>query len=373
MNINIKNLISTPHTVVVTAILALSLFFLWQFATTPNESPQDSLYNLIKNGEVTQILETRESSFNPGRGNPTEQLLEVVIEGETVTVLNDLIPVQPGTNVLVQTPFFDDSANESETSYYVVEVDRTHQLLWVAIGFIILVGLISGTKGLKSLVGLVFSAAVLTGYILPQIIAGQNPIVVGLVGSFMILLVALYVSYGFNSKSITALIGITSTLVIVGLGAAAVTGWFNFSGFGSDETVYLNTQNAHAINLIGLLTAGILIATIGALDDVAVTQASITARLASANKKLRGNKLFKEAMQVGSDHISALVNTLVLAYTGAALPMLLLLSISGQPIGNILSGEVVAQEIVRTLIASAGLLIAVPLTTLIAVWAISRK
>ena len=206
----------------------------------------------------------------------------------------------------------------------------------------------------------------------PQILNGAEPISIGVGSAALILVPALYLSYGLNKKSIAAFLGIIIALLFVGVASNYFIGALEFTGLG-EISMFLDMETSNSINLIGLIIAGIIIAAVGVLDDVAAIQSSVVFSLASANPNLRGLKLFREAMHVGRDHISAVVNTLVLAYTGASLPLILLLSLRGMPVDYFVSIEMVAEEIARTLISSSGLLLAVPLTTVIAVFMVNRN
>jgi len=177
--------------------------------------------------------------------------------------------------------------------------------------------------------------------------------------------IGLYFVYGWNLKSHTAVIGLVLSLVLTGLLAVWFVDWTRLSGIGSEDAWYLQAAGWE-IDPRGLLLAGILIGALGVLDDVAVGQASAVFELHRANPELGWRELFRRGMNIGRDHIASMVNTLVLAYVGAGLPLLLLFSIYTEPLSLTVSREVIAEEIVRTLAGSLGLLAGVPLTTLIA-------
>jgi uncharacterized membrane protein len=232
--------------------------------------------------------------------------------------------------------------------------------------------IIGGLKGVYSLIGLLFTFAVIFVFLVPQILKGVSPVGVGVASAAIILLPTLYLSYGLNKKSIAAFSGIIISLLAVGLMANYLVDVLQFTGL-SEESMYLDMETVGPINLLGLMVAGIIIAAVGVLDDVAVVQSSVVFSLTKTDPELRGAKLFREAMRVGKDHISAVVNTLVLAYTGASLPLILLLSLQKMSPDYFASTEIVAEEILRTLVSSSGLLLAVPLTTIIAVVMAGRK
>lgn len=325
----------------------------------------------VISGEVLEVLSERETNLNVGNVNkPVKEqdlLVKILVDGEEkeIKILNDYTPVEKGDKIFLR-EFFE------ENDWSIVNVSRTKELAVLSIFFIILVILTSGWKGFYSLIGLLFTFAVIFTFMVPQILSGSSPVVIGTLGAGFILIPTLYLSYGLNKKSISAFLGIIIALVFVGITSNFFINSLNFTGIG-EISLYLDMATSSSINLIGLMIAGIIIAAVGVLDDVAAIQSSIVFSLASVDPNLRGFSLFKKAMHVGKDHISAVVNTLVLAYTGASLPLILLLSFQNMPLDYFASLETVAEEIARTLISSSGLLLAVPLTTLIATFMASRN
>ena len=362
-----KKYLVKPNIFIVLAILILSLLPFLKTANIFKDEKAELAKEHIYQGEVLEVLNETEVRQGFADRTSTEQELLVEMsfasEKRTVKAINDFVPVEKGTKV-----YLNGLDPASEENFYVVDVKRGTGLIWLSLLFITLIVLVGGLKGVYSLVGLVASFSVIFNFIIPGIIEGGNPVTIGIIGSLILLPVSIYVTYGLNRKSFSALIGIGATLLLVGLLASYAVDKMYFSGFGSEEAVYLNQEAGRSLNLVGLLIAGIIIAAIGVLDDIAITQSSLVFTLASHAKNLTGYQLFHKAMEVGRDHISAVVNTLVLAYTGAALPLLLLLSLREFPLGFVLNGEIMAEEIVRTIISSSGLVLAVPITTAIAVW-----
>lgn len=242
---------------------------------------------------------------------------------------------------------------------------RIPSLVSLTVVFVVVVLLVSGVHGLRSLLGLVFSFIVIFKFVLPQIISGSNPIVIALLASVVILMVSYFLSHGVNSKSIIAIIGTLGALVVTGILAVVYGNMAGLSGLGSEEAGFLLDALPRE-SFYKLLLAGVIIGSLGVLDDITISQASIVEELKKANHRLRTSDLFVSAMRVGHDHIASLVNTLVLVYAGSALPLLLLFLVSQIGYTDLLSYEALAEEIVRTLVASIGLVSAVPLTTLIA-------
>jgi uncharacterized membrane protein len=205
---------------------------------------------------------------------------------------------------------------------------------------------------------------------LPAILDGKNPLAVAIVGSSAIMFVALYLAHGINARTSTAVLGTLASLALTGILAVIFVELASFTGLSSEEATFLQLQ-AETINLKGLLLGGVVIGALGVLDDVTVTQASAVWELHQANPEMGVRRLYSSALRIGRDHIASTVNTLVLAYVGASLPLLVLFSISSRPLGSVISSEVVAEEIVRTLVGSIGLVASVPITTALAAIVVS--
>jgi uncharacterized membrane protein len=188
---------------------------------------------------------------------------------------------------------------------------------------------------------------------------------VAVVGSLAVALVTIPLAHGRGPKSLAAVLGTAASLLLTALLASLFTEAAHLTGFSSEEATFLQVSGAD-LSLEGLLLAGMVIGALGVLDDVTVSQASTVLALRSANPTLRFRQLFGTALRVGRDHVSATVNTLVLAYVGASLPLLLIFSSADLGVGEALSTELVAKEVVATLVGSIGLIAAVPLTTALA-------
>jgi uncharacterized membrane protein len=226
-------------------------------------------------------------------------------------------------------------------------------------------------QGLRALAGLAISLAVVLAFVLPAILDGANPVLVALVGATVIATVTLYVAHGFSAQTTVALLGTLTSLALVGLLAWGFIGVTRLTGLASQEAILVQLARGQ-VNLEGLLLAGVILGTLGVLDDVTVTQVSAVSQLRRANPALPPRELYRSAVAVGRDHIASTVNTLVLAYTGASLPLLLLVRQASRPLTRVLTGEAIATEIVRTLVGSVGLVASVPLTTLLAALLFSR-
>jgi len=261
---------------------------------------------------------------------------------------------------------FEDLQGEKE--YVVSDYDRSRGLLYLFIFFVMLVALIGGAWGAMSVVGMAFSFFVIFRFILPQILEGNEAITTAILGSSLIIPVNFTLSHGLKRKTFIAIISTVITITITGFLANFFVASAHLTGFAAEESSFLLTIAGDTLNFRGILLAGIIISTLGVLDDITISQASIVSELQSANKKLKDIDIFAKAMNVGRDHIASLVNTLILVYTGASLPLLLLFTHSGQSYMSALNFEIVSEEVVRTLVGSIGLVLAVPITTCIAVY-----
>jgi uncharacterized membrane protein len=258
-----------------------------------------------------------------------------------------------------------------ENRYFFIDYQRGAPLLALAILFAVVVVALSRLRGFAALVGLGISLFVLLAFVLPAILEGQSPIAVAAVGSAAIMFAALYMAHGVNVRTTTAVLGTLASLLLTCLLAAYFLDIVSFTGFGSEEAVFLQVSAAQ-VNLQGLIFAGVIIGTLGVLDDVTVTQASAVWEIHYANPRYSARQLYSSALRIGRDHIASTVNTLVLAYAGASLPLLILITLADVPLTQTLTSEVIAQEIVRTLVGSIGLVASVPITTGLAAIVVSR-
>ena len=262
-------------------------------------------------------------------------------------------------------------AAEPGSEYFYADRQRGRPLALLAVLFAIAVVALGRWSGARALGGLAVSLSVLVVFVLPALLRGSNPLAVAVVGASTVMVVALYLTHGVTVRTTIALLGTLSSLVLTGLLAAVFVSAARFTGLASEEATFLNAV-AGQVELEGLLLAGIIIGSLGVLDDVTVTQASAVWELHLANPAYRARELYGAALRIGRDHIASTVNTLVLAYAGASLPLLVLFSLANRDLGDVLTGEVIAQEIVRTLVGSIGLVASVPLTTALAAWVVRR-
>ncbi len=258
-------------------------------------------------------------------------------------------------------------------SYAITGPVRESPIVVLVIIFIIATLLVGKLQGLGSLIGLSISIAVLFLVTIPAIINGSNPILAGFVGGVLVLCSSIYLSHGFNRKSTIALISTLLGLGMVSVLAVIFMELVRLTGFGSEESYFLINQLPNMIDMRGVLFASIIVGGIGVMDDVTVNQVSSMLEIHKANMSLDQKQLFIRSMNIGRDHIASMVNTLFIAYAGAAMPLIMLLQANHVPLGEIINNEIFAEEIVRTFIGSIGLILIVPITSLTASYIISRK
>lgn len=256
---------------------------------------------------------------------------------------------------------------EPGLDYQYADRQRRPVLLGAAILFAVAVVLLGRLRGLAALGGIVVSLGVILRFVLPAILDGHSAVLVAVLGSAAIAYVALYLAHGFTMLTTVALLGTLASLGLTVVLSAIFTALGDFSGYASEEAILLQ-QLAGGVDVSGLVLGGIVIGALGALDDVTVTQVSAVAELRRANPTMPHGALYRSGLRIGRDHIASTVNTLALAYAGAALPVMLLFVLSQQSLGTVANSEVIATEIVRALVGSVGLVASVPITT----WLASR-
>nr|WP_244963469.1 YibE/F family protein [Actinomyces trachealis] len=257
------------------------------------------------------------------------------------------------------------AALASGTPYVFVDYSRQTPVLALAVVYLLLVVAVAGRKGATSVLGLLLATGVLVGFMIPALLAARSPLAVTLVGSSAMMLLAVYVAHGVSVRTTTALLGtlagviVTVLLALWGVKAASLTG-------ANDESALALSSLVEGLDLRALLTCGMVVAGLGVLNDVTITQASSVWELHAANPKLGWGRLFAGGMSIGRDHIASTVYTLAFAYAGTALPLILAAAVIDRAVvDTMMSGEI-AEEIVRTLVSSIGLVLAIPATTAIA-------
>ncbi|KPI07745.1 YibE/F family protein [Actinobacteria bacterium OK074] len=249
--------------------------------------------------------------------------------------------------------------------YSVTDVNRKFPMALLAGIFAIAVVVVGRMRGVMALVALAISFLLLNFFVLPAILQGSNPLLVAVVGSSAIMLIALYMCHGLSARTSVAVLGTLISLSLIGALGSLFIGWAALTGNTDDNTGLIHGLYPD-IDMSGLLLAGVIIGSLGVLDDVTVTQTSAVWELHEANPTMGWRGLYRAGIRIGRDHIASVVNTLVLAYAGAALPLLLLFSIAQSSVVTVANSELVAEEIVRTLVGSIGLVASVPVTTALA-------
>ncbi|MGH3433857.1 MAG: YibE/F family protein [Thermocrispum sp.] len=290
--------------------------------------------------------------------------------------IRKLLPVQPATprfaagDDIVLAYTGGDPA--SAASYQIKDFQRGTPLLLLAGLFALAVLALGRWQGLRALLGLGLTFAVLALFVLPAILDGGDPLLVAVTAAGLIMFVTLYLTHGFSARTTVAVLGTLVSLGLIGVTSAVFSAVTRLTGL-DEPTATLIGALGHGIDARGLLLAGVVIGALGVLDDVTVTQASAVWELRQANPDLGWRELYGSALRIGRDHVASAVNTLVLAYAGAALPVLLYTTISGVGLGSILGSQDIAQEILRTLAGSLGIIAAVPVTTVLAALVVHRE
>ncbi len=356
-------------------MLACSFVLFGSLLTSPALAQEETL-----EATVTEVLEEKQITPEFSEEEQLYQKLKLSVtkgslKGKTITIESGIL-----TKVNQQKYEVDDKVIVSHSKdlnnqdvYFITDYVRRDSLAWLFFIFIVLAIAIGKWRGLTSLLGMALSFLIIFSFILPKISSGGDPIQAAIIGSLFIIPVTFYLSHGFNKKTTVAIIGTIIALIITGILAGIFVGAAKLTGFASEEAGFLQAAREGEINIKGLLLAGIIIGVLGVLDDITVSQSAIVFQLKKANLKMKFEELYKRAMDVGQDHISSMVNTLILVYTGAALPLLLLFVDSSHSFLEVINYEIIADEIVRTLVGSIGLILAVPITTLLAALTSEKK
>lgn len=306
-------------------------------------------------------------------GTATVRLTDGVDAGQQVTP--DIpsgpgaIDIAPGDNVVL---FSLEGAAEGGQQYSIIDHQRSTELWLVAAAFAVAVIAFGRWRGLRALLGLAVTFAVLLLFIVPAILDGRSPVLVAIVGAAAITLTVLYLTHGLSLTTTIAVAGTFASLTITAALSAIATAVTHLSGISDETSSYLNITQGD-VNMQGLLLAGIVIGSLGVLDDVTVTQSATVTELARANPAFGFRQLYGAATRVGRAHIASVINTIVLAYAGASLPLMLLFAVGNTPLGELLTTQLIAQELVRSAVGTIGLITAVPITTALAALLAARQ
>ncbi|MFN8122164.1 MAG: YibE/F family protein [Thermoleophilia bacterium] len=355
--------------VVLAAAVVVAMAALWPTGDPPAGGGSASM-----DTQRARVTAVRDGACKAGAGAEGCRRVLAVVETGVDTGVEIGMDIGPGFGIdvgdrirVVDNNLADGATigGQAADAYSFADFERRGSLMWLAAGFALLVVLAARWRGLLALTGLVLSLAVIVAFIVPAILDGRDAVGVALVGSLAILLVTLGLAHGLGPKTVAAALGTAAALLLTLMLGRFATGAAEITGFGSEEAAFLQASGSD-VSIRGLLLAGIVIAALGVLDDLTVTQASAVLALRRANPGYGARVLFTEALKVGRDHIVAVVNTLVLAYAGASLPVLLVFALADTSFSEALNSEAVAAEVVATLVGSMGLIAAVPLATGIA-------
>jgi uncharacterized membrane protein len=357
------------------ALAALVGLVLLRPGATPATTSAAAAAQTPVRGDVV-AAQAADCTEGDGRGACAEVTVRMTDGPKAGQELVSVLPVEPGTpRFAVGDPVvlgWSGGDPEDPASYQILDFQRGGALGWLAALFAAAVLVLGRWRGLAALGALAVSFAVLLLFVLPAILSGRSPLAVAVVGAGVIMFAVLYLTHGLSARTSTAVVGTLVSLALIGALAAGFSTAARLTGL-DDQTNALITSLGAGVDARGLLLAGIVIGALGVLDDVTVTQTSAVWELHAANPRLGAAGLFRSAMRIGRDHVASAVNTLVLAYAGAALPLLLIFRLSGRGLGDVVTTQDIAMEIVRTLVGSIGLIASVPVTTAVAALVASRE
>ena len=360
---------------IILVLAALAVFFAFPYFSNI-QLPGDGFSTFGSDtvrAEVVQIIE--EGEVDMGGHKQTYQIARVnILSGEYAgipmevdygkrQIRSDDYLLSVGDKVIVSISKTPDNV----VNAYFVDFVRTTPILWLTGVFSVAIILISRWKGFRALLSMAISLYIIIGYIIPHILVGEDPLLVSIIGSAILLGVTLYLTYGWNLKTHASVLSMILVLLLTGALSALFVVFTKLNGTGDENVMFLMQLMETPINLRGLLLGGMIIGALGVLDDLVTTQSSAVFELHHANPTFGFRDLYNSAMRIGQDHVAATVNTLVLAYAGASLPMLLMFSLAHGDYGYLVNFSFIAEEVVRTLVGSLGLIAAVPLTTAIAI------
>jgi len=358
----------TPRMWVIAALAGiLAIFTLVIPATDLFDVPSvPAPSGLSTEGTVLAVVDEGDRDAAVGGGRFQE--LAVEVDGEEVAVRHEWSPgglgpqaLAPGEDVVLGY-----SEVEGERMYHVADHVRRVPLLLLGLALAVVVLAVGWVQGFWSLVGMAASFLVIIRYVVPGILSGADPVAVAVSGSLVIMLVTLYLAHGVSRKTTIALGGTAASLLLTAVVSGFAIEFARLSGISGEDAVTLQILSEGSIDATGLLLAAIIIGSLGVLDDVTVAQTSSVFELRRANRRLGALELYRRAMNIGRDHIASTVNTLVLAYAGVSLPLLIVLSTQAEPLEVLVNREFLATEIVRTVVGSIGIVAAVPITTALA-------
>lgn len=355
------------------------IFVLFGLTVTPHALyAQSKSFTYTEDFQKAKVIKVLESGAASIAGTDTmAQTQSILVEvatgkdmGKTVTIDNDYIQLKEGDMFFVRHQF---NAEDNSEYWSVADPYRLDILFWLTMTFVLLIFIFGGLQGVRGFASLLGSLFLIFYLLIPGIYAGYNAVVISIGVASLIIIVGSYITHGFNKTTTAAVIGMIGTVIVTGLAAYFAVDMSSLAGHSSEESTYLTLETKGAISMVGLLFGGIMIGLLGVLYDVAISQSVAVEELCRAGKHMTRREVYKRAIRMGKEHIGALVNTLAIAYVGASLPLLLLIQKSTVNPLVILNSEIFATEIVRILIGGIGLILAVPVTTLIASYMLHGK
>lgn len=367
-------------TIIFTAIIFFS-FYSCSFAQQLLEQDLGQIPNQdFSRGIVLQIVKQGYKNFGTVKNLYQDVKIKIdsgTNKGQIVAVENggqtSILPSQEVATgdvvILISTQL-----GNAKPQYLIYDKYRLPTIFYITLAFFLLIFAIAGWKGFGSLIGLLTSLAIIFLYIIPQILLGNDPLIVSIIGSLVILLFTTYLAHGVSKQTTVALISTFIALILCSWFSSFFVHLANLTGM-NDAASNLQFGPISHINLQGLLLGGIIIGTLGALNDITTTQSATIFELAKHTAKISFGKLFWAGFRVGREHIVSLVNTLVLAYAGSSLALFLFIVLNPQkiPLWVIINNEDISDEIIRTLAGSMGLVLVVPIVTLLAVMMCDNK
>lgn len=356
----------TVRPIILSLLVGISLFPLATHAAGENIPDQE----FLEKAQVQSASDSRPAPIAGTNVESKEQTLTVKVlsgpeKGTIATFENDYTQLKVGDVVYVRHII---SSQDGTDLWSVSDPYRLPILYGLAAIFLLLVLVFGGIQGIRGLASLIGSLVLIFYLLLPGIYAGISPILVSIGVASLIIVLGSYVTHGFNRTTTVAMLGMLATVLITGAGTYFVIHAAQLSGFTTEQNVYLNFNTDGSINMIGLLFGGIMIGLLGVLYDIAIGQAIAVEELARAGSHYTRAQLYARGLRIGREHIGALINTLAIAYVGTSLPLLLLFKQSTAGVAYIVNSEIFATEIIRILMGSIGLILAVPLTTLLAAY-----
>jgi len=363
-------------TLVIKVFLLAFLFLPFPIAHAQNSSEVVVDKQTVVKAEVIEVIKS-EVKIIPGTETPhinqkiKVKIVEGVERGREVIVENDHLELKKG-----ETFYLKHTKSEFDGSdyYSVDEPYRIPQLMFLVGLFLLTVLIFGGIQGVRGILSLVGSLLLIIYVLLPGILYGLSPLLVTIGVSSLIIIVGSYITHGFNKTTSSAVLGMIVTVSITGLLAFFAVSFTKLSGYNTEEVLYLDLNSRGSIDILGLLLGGIMIGLLGVLYDIAIGQAISVEELLRIAPHVEKKTIYKRAIRIGREHIGALVNTLAIAYVGVSLPLLLLFTqASTDSIWVTMNREMFSTEIVRTMIGSIGLVLAVPITTMVSMWLLTRR